>query len=48
MKKIIKIIKSESQENRFTFAFSLALIVLILVKYFATGCVVLCGDWYDG
>lgn len=47
LKRLIDIIKSEKPEDRMAVALSLIALGLVLVKFYLTGCVVVCGDWYD-
>jgi len=47
LEKIKKILSSESPEDRMVVALSLVALSLVLVKFYLTGCVVVCMDWYD-
>jgi len=47
LKKFINFVKSESPEDRMVVALSLVALGLVLIKFYLTGCVVVCMDWYD-
>jgi len=42
-----KLLSSERPEDRMVVALSLVALSLVLVKFYLTGCVVVCMDWYD-
>lgn len=47
LNKIKNLIKSEEPEDRMVVALSFIALALVLVKFYLTGCVVVCMDWYD-
>lgn len=45
LKKFINFVKSEEPEDRIVVALSFLALVLVLIKFYLTGCVVVCMDW---
>lgn len=47
LERLKRILSSESPEDRMVVALSLVALGLVFIKFYLTGCVVVCMDWYD-